>query len=443
MNAVGAGFSRLGYAGLSHLGIVSSAAAAAKGFDVVGYDPDASLCEAVAAGRPPLVEPGLPDLLRSVGSRLTLTADSSSLATCDIVYVSIDVPTDDSHRGDLSAVGALVERVVSAAKRGTAIVILSQVPPGFTRSQRERVEAAGKDLELFYQVETLVFGRAVERAMHPERFIVGCADPAEPLPPALASYLAAFGCPVLPMRYESAELCKISINMFLVSSISTTNMLAGVSEAIGAEWREIAPALRLDARIGQHAYLTPGLGIGGGNLTRDLETIRAIASETGTDAGLVGAWLDQSTWRRDWALRELHGRVLAGSARPRIAIWGVAYKENTQSTKNSPSLALIRTLRGFDLAVFDPEARLDPDDAASVEVAGNPIDACRDADALAVMTPWPLFSAVDLRRVAAVMRGRTLIDPFGIIDAAAAGDAGFEYTRLGSGAERSPQKVSC
>src|SRR5208282_3885562 len=133
-----------------------------------------------------------------------------------------------------------------------------QVPPGFTRGV-----ARVPHERLIYQVETLIFGRAVERALHPERFIVGCADPARPLPPAFAAFLASFGCPILPMRYESAELCKISINFFLVASISAANSLAELSEHIGAEWSEIMPALRLDKRIGPHAYIAPGLGIAG------------------------------------------------------------------------------------------------------------------------------------------------------------------------------------
>jgi len=117
---------------------------------------------------------------------------------------------------------------------------------------------------LFYQVETLIFGQAVERALAPERVIVGCRDPKAALPEPYSTYLKAFDCPILPMRYESAELSKISINVCLVASIGATNMMAELCEGIGADWSEIVPALRLDRRIGRHAYLAPGLGIAGG-----------------------------------------------------------------------------------------------------------------------------------------------------------------------------------
>src|SRR5204862_7230882 len=147
---------------------------------------------------------------------------------------------------------------------------------------------------LIDQVETLVFGRAVARARHPERFMIGCAGPAKPLPARYRELLEAFGCPILPMRYESAELAKISINFCLVASIGVANTLAELCEAIGADWAEIIPALRLDRRIGPHSYLAPGLGIAGGNLERDLRTVLDLAAACHTDRGIEQAWTANS-----------------------------------------------------------------------------------------------------------------------------------------------------
>ena len=424
----------IGFAGLSHLGIVSSAAAAAKGFDVIGYDANAGLCEALAAGRPPVVEPGLPELLKQQRSRMTFSADPASLGACDVIYVSVDVPTDAANRSDCTPVELLLRETARVAKPGATLVVLSQVHPGFSRQRRHEVESQ-KTLRLYYQVETLVFGIAVQRALEPERFMVGCADPSTPLPDALEQFLKAFGCPILPMRYESAELCKISINMYLVSSVSTTNMLAEVCEAVGAEWREIAPALRLDRRIGAHAYLTPGLGVGGGNLTRDLVTIASLASEHGTDAELVSTWFANSEYRRDWALRTLHQTALAARPDPVVAVWGMAYKEHTQSIKNSPGVALLSTLAsaGIQTRAYDPEAAVSPAEAKCYGAVADPLTACDGADALAVMTPWPAFAGIDLEAARLRMRGHHLIDPFGRLDPARAQAAGFSYMRLGSG----------
>ena len=221
----------IGFAGLTHLGLVSAAATAEKGFSVVAFDPDRALVDKVAAGRLPVSEPGLDDLLARRREKLRYGADAAALRGCDVVYISADVPTDAQGRSALARIEDLIGRVLPVLGATASLVVLCQVPPGFTRA----IELSPE--RLYYQVETLVFGRAVERALAPERFIVGCADPSERLPPAYERLLAAFGCPVLPMRYESAELAKISINFFLISSISTTNMLAEVCEHVGADWR--------------------------------------------------------------------------------------------------------------------------------------------------------------------------------------------------------------
>ena len=417
---------------MSHLGLVSAAAAASKGHEVVGYDPDAGLCADLASSRLPVHEPGLAELLAAPGARVCFSAHPSDLSSCDVVFIARDVPTDADDRSDLAPVTQLLDCTASIAKPGAAVVMLSQVNPGYTRAARARIEARGA--VLYYQVETLIFGRAVHQAVSPERFIVGCADPAAPLVPAFAAFLASFGCPVLPMRYESAELCKISINMFLITQVSTTNMLAEICERVGAEWREIAPALRLDRRIGQHAYLGAGLGIGGGNLQRDMATIRSIASEHGADAGLVEAWAENSRYRRDWALRTLHREVIAPERKPAIGVWGLAYKENTQSTRNSPALHLLDTLSAFDVTAYDPAAVLPRSALPHVHRAPSALDACRGRDALVVMTPWPEFAGVDAASIRGSMRGTTVIDPFGVLDPTAVAAHGLRHFRLGTGA---------
>ncbi|MBM3944715.1 MAG: nucleotide sugar dehydrogenase [SAR202 cluster bacterium] len=421
----------IGFGGLSHLGLVSAVAAASKGFEVVGYDEQPALVAELSAGRLPVHEPGLPDLVSEHAARLRFAADPSALAGCDVVFVAIDVPTDAADRSDLTPVSRLVGQVAAVVAPGTSIVVLSQVHPGFTRSLRPGAEARGA--RLYYQVETLIFGRAVHQAVNPERFMVGCADPADTLAPALAAFLGAFGCPVLPMRYESAELCKISINMFLVSQVVTTNMLAEICEGIGAEWREIAPALRLDRRIGPHAYLGAGLGVGGGNLQRDMATIRMLAAAHGADAALVDTWASLSQYRRDWALRTVYREVLARVQAPVLAVWGLSYKEDTQSTRNSPSVHLLTALSGIDVRAYDPAAVLPDGALPHVHRVQSALDACRGGDALLIMTPWREFGEASLAAVANALRGRSVIDPFGVLDPAAVHAAGLTHYRLGTG----------
>jgi UDPglucose 6-dehydrogenase len=409
----------VGFAGMTHLGVTSAAAALQRGFGVVGFDPDAAVIAGLKQGKPPVMEPGLQEILHSRRSQATFSHDARDLARCELVYISSDVATDDQGRGDLSRVRSLVAKVAPALNAQAILVVLCQVPPGFTRA----LEFASA--RRYYQVETLVFGQAVERALNPERFIVGCADPAAPLPAPYRDFLAAFGCPVLPMRYESAELAKIAINCCLVSSVSVANTLAELCERLGADWGEILPALRLDRRIGAHAYLKPGLGIAGGNLERDLATVIRLAEEHGTDAGVVQAWLANSRHSRDWAVRAIKRLLLAREPKAAVAVWGLAYKENTDSVKNSPSLATIAQLKGATLRLHDP--------AAPGGNAREPLEAAHGADALMILTPWPQYREIEPARIAAAMRGRLVLDPYRVLNAPAAAAAGLELHCIGRG----------
>jgi UDPglucose 6-dehydrogenase len=410
----------VGFAGMTHLGLVSAAATAGAGFEVVAFG-DADVVASLARAELPVIEPGLPELIAANRSRLAFSPREADLARCDLIYVAVDVPTNDTGASDLTPVRATVARVVPLLKPDAVLVILSQVPPGFTRSVPLAPE------RLFYQVETLVFGRAVERATMPERVILGCADPQAALPAPLADFLAVFKCPILKMRYESAELAKISINCCLVASVSVANTLAELSEAIGADWAEIVPALKLDRRIGAFAYLNAGLGIAGGNLERDLRTVIELAGRHHADAGVVEAWLANSAHRKDWTWRALGEEGYA--ERGAIAVLGLAYKENTHSTRNSPALALLQHLRGRKVTVHDPavSSSIVPWAAS----AADPLDAAKGAEVLVIATPWPQYRKLRPEDLARAMAGRTIIDPYRVLDGTQCVKAGFTYRALG------------
>jgi len=416
----------IGFAGLTHLGIVSALSTASKGFCVIGYDADRTRVSDIAAGRMPVVEPGLDDLARAVAQHLRYTDRPADLGACNIVYISTDVPTNDRGESDLATINRLVADVIPALRQDALLVVLCQVPPGFTRC------LPLSSARLFYQVETLVFGRAVERATTPERFIVGCADPAQPLPEPYTALLGAFGCPVLSMRYESAELAKIAINCCLVASVSVANTLADLSERIGADWSEIVPALRLDRRIGAHSYLNPGLGIAGGNLERDLATVLRLSEATGSEASVIASFVRNSQHRRDWALRIAHREVLSRKREATLGVLGLAYKENTHSTKNSPSLGLIEHLRAWSIRVYDPVVPASAVLHPAVTAAPTPLEAARGSDAIMIMTPWPEFRELSPRSLAQVMAGRIIVDPFRMLDPVAVRAAGLSHFVLGA-----------
>lgn len=415
----------VGYVGMTHLGLCSSIAAASKGFDTLCFDPQADLIGKLDAGQLPVVEPELDDLLRDNRARISFSADAARLRGCDVVYVAPDVATDDAGGSDLSTLDRLLALTLANTRPDTVVVVLSQVPPGYTRTRQQ----AGR--LLYYQVETLVFGRAVERATRPERFIVGAPQSNQPLPPALQKFLEAFNCPILPMRFESAELTKISINCCLVASVTVANTLAELCENIGADWSEIAPALKLDRRIGAHSYLTPGLGLAGGNLERDLATVINFSQEYGTDAGLIRAFVANSKYRKDWALRTLHQAVLARVPQARLGILGLAYKENTHSIKNSPSIALIRQLAPWPLRVFDPVVPASAAPHPAATGVKSALEAADGVDALVIMTPWPEFRALPCADLAKAMRGKVVLDPYRVLEPDAARAAGLDHRTLG------------
>jgi UDPglucose 6-dehydrogenase len=424
------------FVGMTHLGLVSAVGTASKGFSVLGVDRDPALVARLNAGKLPVLEPGLDAMLRANGDRQRFSSEFADLSSCDVVYIAPDVPTDDKGSSDLSGIRALIDEVTAHLAADAILVVLCQVPPGFTRNLPLAPQ------RLYYQVETLVFGRAVERATQPERFIVGCADAKRPLPDTYRTVLEAFGCPILPMRYESAELAKISINMCLVASIGVANTMAELCEQVGADWSEIVPSLKLDRRIGQYSYLAPGLGIAGGNLERDLATVIRLSHEHATDSGIVSAWLANSRHCRDWALRTLRAALLQSHDDPRVAVWGLAYKENTHSVKNSPSLATLEQLPEVRLQVHDPAVSADQLRHPRAQAAADPMSALLEADALMILTPWPQYRQISPSAIADALAGKLVIDPYRVLDPDEAREAGLHYHTLGVppvGAEREHQ----
>jgi UDPglucose 6-dehydrogenase len=414
----------IGFAGLTHLGLNSAVASAVKGFSVVGYHNDVSLVNQLNDGKPHVLEPQLTELMGQYRKNLSFSAELSCLTSCDIVYIAVDVPTDDKGKSDLRPIEEMIERATTVMRNEAILVVLCQVSPSFTRTVEWPVD------QLFYQVETLIFGRAMERALNPERFIVGCAKPSQPLNAELLEYLETFKCPILPMRYESAELAKISINMCLVAAVSTANTLAEICEQIGADWSEIIPALRLDKRIGEYAYLKPGLGIAGGNLERDLATVLGYAKKHQTDGGVVAAWVDNSRYRKEWAWRTINELVLTKVPSPNIAILGLTYKENTHSIKNSPAIALLKKIKSHIVTAFDPVAEKDAGEQIILR-SDSALAATEKADVLLLMTPWPEFSCLTAVQLAKSMIGRVVIDPYRMLNGKELVSEGFTYATLG------------
>jgi len=413
----------VGLVGMSHLGLVTSTAISYKGIKTVCYDPDEHKIELIKEGKLEISEPDIEATIERNGPWQKFTSNISELADCKIIYLSQDVKTLPDNTSDLSDIRRLFAAIKAICSKDAIIVILCQVPPGFTRSLDFPEE------KLFYQVETLVFGRALARAICPERIILGAHNTTHTLKEHYTTLLQEFGCPILKMNYESAELCKISINMFLVASVTTANMLADIAEKIGANWSDIVPALQLDHRIGEHAYIKPGLGISGGNLERDMMTTLALAKNNNTEKTPVEAYISSSARRRNWVYALLQDKLFSRYDNPIVAIWGVAYKVDTNSTKNSPAIALLEKIADKYIKWHDPLVTELPIPCG--KRYGSPVAALLGADVLIIMTPWPEYSEIEPAIINRALAGKIILDPFGILPTDKL-DISIDYMRLGS-----------
>ncbi|HET8576156.1 MAG TPA: nucleotide sugar dehydrogenase [Methylomirabilota bacterium] len=427
---------RVGIVGLSHLGIVASVGLASLGLEVTAVD-HAERVAALTAGRLPVHEPGLGELLAR--SAPTFTADYAALKSCELVIVALDTVTDELNRSDLSVLDACIDRALPWLPGDGVVALMSQVPVGYTRALSARLRSRRPELKarLYYWVETLVIGEALVRYLRPERIIIGGSEAqvGEPAAsePALDTLLARFGCPIFRMSYESAELCKAAINLYLSMSVTYANALADLCEATGASMRALIPALRGDKRIGPAAYIRPGLGIAGGNLERDLVHLRELARTKNVDASLLDLILERSAARYAWLAQAVNQALersgLKPGTRPRVALWGLAYKKNSRSTRNAVSLRLIADLKArAALVVYDPEVIETP---SEVERAPSALEACRDADALVIVTDWDEFAALDPAAIRSALKSPVVVDAAGVLDPLRARAAGLTHIAIG------------
>ena len=207
---------------------------------------------------------------------------------------------------------------------------MSQVTPGFTQKINYP-----KD-KLFYQVETLIFGKAFDRALSPDRIIIGSAN--KKIPKSVANFFKKFSKNIIVTNYNSAELSKIAINLFLTSSITTTNTINELAKKINADWTDLKKILHLDKRIGKYAYLKPGLGISGGNLERDNSNFINYSIKFDTNSDLIKTFLRNSKYQKLIFLNLIKKKINNFKC---PLIYGLAYKDNTHSIKNSISINLI------------------------------------------------------------------------------------------------------
>ena len=253
----------------------------------------------------------------------------------------------------------------------------------------------------------MIFGEAVKRALSPERIIIGKNN--DRLNKNYKIYLEKFKCPKILMNYKSAELTKIFINIYLISQVTTTNVLSEYTENNGANWNDIKKAIMLDKRIGKNAYLIPGLGISGGNLERDLKTLSKLNNQRTEYKNLFNSFSKISNLRKDWVLFKLKKfRYLEKFKN--IGILGLSYKEGTNSVKNSPSINLIKKIKKLKMSIirtYDPKAKYE-----NVKQMKDLKMVIRNSSMIILMTPWEIFKSINFKNFDNV---KIIIDPYNLM----------------------------
>jgi UDPglucose 6-dehydrogenase len=412
---------RLTVIGCGHLGATHAACLAELGHEVLGVDIDVDKVALLNAGRAWFLEPGLDELLarHAKSSRLRFTTSFEEAARFGTVhFLGVGTPGFPGSSGyDLSQVFEAVAALAPHLTRPALIVGKSTVPPGTTaRLIRELRDSApaGDTVEVAWNPEFLREGRAVEDTLHPDRIVVGVPNMAvEATIREVYRPLTEAGIPLLSTDAVTAELVKGAANAFLATKVSFINAMADVCAKTGADVATLADAVGMDTRIGR-AFLTAGIGYGGGCLPKDVRGLAAFAASAGArSAADLLAVVDEINSGRRQLLVDLMLTLLGDLSGKRISLWGAAFKPGTDDVRDSPALDVADRLSrlGAQVVVYDPQAAGNALVAfPHLDQANSPRAAARDADAVLVGTAWPQFAATDPAAVAEVVANPLIID---------------------------------
>ncbi len=333
----------IGFYGLSHMGLCYSAAFAKKKLNVIAIDSNKKKITKLNKNILDIYEKGLLKIIKS--KKIIFSSNINELNKCEIIFYSNDVKTNVKNISNMIDIRKQILNLDRKIDKRIPFIILSQVHPGFTRSLCLK-------RKLFYQVENLIFGDGIHRALCPERIIIGKKNINILLDKKISNLLKLFSHNIIEMSYESAELSKISNNLMLISSIMTSNLISLYCEKINARWSDIKKSLHLDKRIGKFAYLNPSPGLSGGNLERDLMYSKNFFNY----AKIFSSWIDLDRKMKMWAVNLLKKKLAKKSS---LLICGLSYKENTISIKNSLSLFLLKKLnKTYDITILEKNKQL-------------------------------------------------------------------------------------
>ena len=424
--------SRVAVFGAGYVGLVTGACFADLGHEVVVRDVLPDRIDALRRGEVPIFEPGLEELLARNAERLTFTLDvAEAVRGADFLYVAVGTPPTYSGDADLAAVWTVVDEL-QGVEQPAVVVMKSTVPVGTGAKVRHRLDERGlTHIGYASNPEFTAEGTAIRDFRQPDRIVIGAFDPVDG--DAVEGLHRGIEGPIVRCDVASAEMIKLAANAALMTRISFINEIANVCEATGADVVRVAEGVGLDRRIGP-SFLRAGIGYGGSCFPKDSLALKQLAANSGYHFQLLNAVIEVNELQKRRVIGKLKQHL--GSLRGKsVALLGLAFKPNTDDTREAPSLVLAGRLvaEGADVRAWDPVA----DGRAILPQAtihDSPLEALDGADAAVLVTEWPELVELDWAEAARRMRNALLVDGRNLLDPEALRSAGFAYEGIGRAA---------
>jgi UDPglucose 6-dehydrogenase len=423
----------IGVIGTGYVGLVTAAGFAELGNHVYCIDIDAEKIAGLKAGRIPIWEPGLTELIERNAERMHFSTDiADALENARLLFVAVGTPPTYSGDADLSAVHAVVNSMPPSDRH--ALVMKSTVPCGTGANIKRVFREQGKDGFRYVSCpEFLKEGSAVADFLNPDRVVVG--DDGDWAGDAVVELYSPLDAPLVRTDIRSAEMVKLASNAFLATKISFINEIANVCEETGADVVEVARGMGLDDRIGPK-FLQAGIGFGGSCFPKDVQALKQLAGNTGYHFQLLNAVIEVNELQKRRVISKLFKHLGGSLVGKEIALLGLAFKPNTDDMREASSLVLSARLiaDGARIRAYDPVAEEEARKLITgVEFSAGALEAVEGADAVVLVTEWPEFGQLDLGEVARRMRGDLLVDGRNFLDPVAARAAGLVYEGIGRG----------
>ena len=429
--------------GTGYVGLVAGACFAETGSQVVCADVDQKKIDGLRQNILPIYEPGLDSLVErnQAQGRLVFTTDvASAVKSAEVVFIAVGTPPDEDGSADLSHVLAVAEAIGKNQSRELVVVTKSTVPVGTAAKVHAAVaKYATQPFHVVSNPEFLKEGAAVDDFLKPDRVVLGVdSDFARSVMAELYSPFVRTGKPIIFMDVPSAEMTKYAANAMLATRISFMNEIANLCEKVGANVDLVRKGIGSDGRIGP-SFLFPGPGYGGSCFPKDVKALLHTSEDRGAPMLVLRAVEDANDRQKQRLFEKLQGVLGANLKGSRVAVWGLAFKAQTDDMRESPALSLIESLlaAGATVTGHDPAAMHEAERRLGTKIryAKTNYDALDGADALVVVTDWNEYRFPDFARIKAALSKPIVIDGRNLYDPAKMAQLGFTYRSMGRGSE--------